>query len=445
MPLVCVGLSHRTAPLDIRERLALRPADCHQALTASWFRDAARESGVGELVLLSTCNRTELYAAGLDPSVRFREVPDGLADLLVRVCRVPGHAAAPFLSTWAGSDAARHLCAVASGLESLVLGETDVLGQVAEAHDLARRTGVAGPILGAAFHTALRAGRRARAETAISRHPASVASEAVRLIRERWRGVRGLRVVVVGTGRMGRVAAELLRAKGVADLEVVGRTLEHALALAAPLHATARPWHELAGALETADAVVAATAAPHPVITPELVRAIQARRDPRRVLQLVDIAVPRDVDPAVRGLPGVEVLDIDHLRERVEAHLDERAREIPLVHAIIGEELAHFEAWCQGATLRPVLAGLHARAESIRRHELDRALRRLGPLAPEVQRHLEAFSHALVRKLLDLPSRRLRSASDTGQARVWADAVQALFDLRGEGQPPHDREPAWPA
>lgn len=435
MPLVCVGLSHRTAPLAVRERLALATGARHDVLSAPWLRDAAHDIGLGEVALLSTCNRTELYAAAPDPALRFQELPDGLAGLMARACAVPEDFARPFLYTRVSSGVVRHLCAVAAGIDSVVLGEAEVLGQVADAHEQSVQTGAAGPILDAAFRAAIRAGRRARAETGICRNPASIASEAIRLVREHRPGVLAERVVVVGTGRMGRAAADILHASGVRDLRIVGRTLETARVLARPLGARALPWHELAPALEDADVVIATTAAPHPVITRDLVAASLARRSAGGALLLADIAVPRDVEATVADLPGVEVLDLDHIQANIDAHLHERAREVPRVEVIIEEEAAQFEAWRHGAQLRPVLAGLHARAEAIRRHELERTLRRLGPVDPDTRRQLEAFSQALVAKLLDTPSRRLRSASDPGVSRAWAEAMRKLFDLETETWP----------
>jgi glutamyl-tRNA reductase len=432
MPLVCVGLSHRTAPLAVREQMALGHAARHTVLSASWLRAAARTAGLGEVALLSTCHRTELYAAAPDPGLRFQTIPQGVGALLANACGVPHDFASPFLYARVSAGAVRHLCAVAAGLESVVIGESEVLGQVAEAHEESVKAGAAGPILDAAFRAAVRAGRRARAETGICRHPASVASEAVRLVQERRPGLASERLVVVGTGRMGRIAAERLHAAGATHVRVVGRTLQSARELAGPLGATPLPWHELAAAIHDADVVVASTAAPHPVITRELVLDALTGRAPERVLLLMDIAVPRDVESSVTELPGVEVLDLDHIQERVEAHREERAREVPRVEAIIEEEAALFEAWRHGAQLRPVLAGLHSRAEAIRREELERTLRRLGSLDPDTRRQIEALSHALVGKLLDAPSRRLRAATDPGQSEAWVDAMRVLFELPAE-------------
>jgi glutamyl-tRNA reductase len=434
MPLLCVGLSHRTAPLAVREQLALGPAARYDVLSASWLRTAARAAGLGEVALLSTCNRTELYAAAPDPALRFETMPRGVADLLAAACRVPHDFATPFLYTRVSVGAVRHLCSVASGLESVVIGEAEVLGQVAEAHEESVKAGAAGPILDAAFRAAVRAGRRARAETGICRHPASLASEAVRLVWERRSGVADERVVVVGTGRMGRVAAERLHAAGARDLRIVGRTMQSARDLAGPLGATPMPWHELAAAIHDADVVIASTAAPHPVITRDLVADALSGRAPGRTLLVVDIAVPRDVESAVAGLPDVEVFDLDHIQARVETHLDERAKEVPRVEAIIAEEAAQFEAWRHGAQLRPVLSGLHSRAETIRRDEVERTLRRMGAVDADTRRQIEALSHALVAKLLDAPSRRLRAVTDPGQSQAWATAMRALFDLPPNGK-----------
>jgi glutamyl-tRNA reductase len=434
MPLLCLGLSHHTAPLAVRERLAVG-AGLPSALATDWLPAAVTHAGLAEFGVLSTCNRTELYAAARNSA---RPVPgaEALGDILRRLCQVPADFASPHLYFHRGLPAVRHLCRVAAGLDSMVVGEAEVLGQVAEAHQRAMQAGVAGPILDAAFRAAVRAGRRARSETGICRSPASLASEAVRLVRDVTPDLAHARVLVLGTGRMGRITAELLRAKGARDLSIVSRTAEHARDLAEVVGGTAVAWHDLSRALRDADVVVTATGAPHAVVTRELVAAALDGRTPGRRLMVVDIAVPRDVEPAVGDLPGVAVYDLDGLQPRVEANLAERRREVPRAEAIVEEEVARFEAWRRSAALRPVLAGLHSHAEAIRLRELERVLGRMGTADPVVRRELDALSRALVARLLDAPSRRLRREADPERSRGYAEAVRALFGLNGtEGTP----------
>lgn len=444
MPLCCVGLSHRTASLDLRERAALSAAERLGLLAAPWLRDGARAGGVAEIALLSTCNRVELYAAADSPATDLEAPPSQLTELLTRIYPVTAEALGPALYVKTGSEALRHLCSVAAGLDSMVLGEAEVLGQVAEAYAEAVQAGAAGAILGAAFRAAVRAGRRARAETAVGRLPAGLASEAVRLLRNRLPGFASGTFVVVGTGKMARIAAEVLHAEGARSITIVGRTLARARELGLGLGATPAPWHELARALAGADAVVSVTAAPHAVVTRELVESVLPLRAPDRRLVFVDLAVPRDVEPSVSGLPAIERFDLDDLQARIAANLGERAREVPRVREIIDQEVAQFEVWRQGARLRPLLASLHTRADQIRRRELERALARMAPVDAATRRQLELFSRALVGKLLDLPSRRLRSETDVATARAWASTVRALFGLDGADSTRDLETEPWP-
>lgn len=426
MPITCVGLSHHTAPLDLRERLTFSRGEARAALQL--VRDPElRAAGIAELSLVSTCNRTELYAAAADPAVRFSDVPALLTDVLLRSRALDPDEVSPSLYGYASTAAVRHLCRVAAGLDSAILGEAEVLGQVATAHEWATQAGAAGPILEAAFRAAVRAGRRARAETGICRNPMSTATEAVRLVREVAPAAAD--VLIVGTGDLARLLGRALRDSGFAHLAVIGRTTEHAQSVAAAIGATARPWHELREALRQADVVLTSTAAAHTVITRELVQSALAVRQPGRTLTFVDLAVPRDVEPLVRELPGTSLHDLDTLQQRLNGNHAERRREVPLVDAIIEEEVTLFEAWRHGAELRPVLAAMHSHGEEIRRQEIERVLRRLGGKDPEVHREMESLSRALVAKLLHEPSARLRAEMDPTRSQLYVGAVRDLFGL----------------
>lgn len=429
MPLALVGINHRTAPLALREQLALSLAEQRALLESPRTRALARAAGLAELVLLSTCNRTELYAAAGDVERRLAEAPQGMLELLAHAGGMTPEALLPHAYRHAGLGALRHLCTVAAGLDSMVLGESEVLGQVSQAHEAATRIGSIGPLLQEAFRVAVRAGRRARTETGICRRPASVSSEAVRLLADIAGDLHHLRILIVGTGKMGRLAGEALRAHGANRLRVVSRTSEHAAALAGQWRVEALPWHELAGALATADAVVCSTGAPHAVITRELVE--RARRTlPASQRQIfVDIAVPRDVEPQVAGLEGVEVYDLDALQERLNGNLELRRREVPAVEDIVEEELRRFEEWRHAATLRPLLTEMHARGEAIRQREVQRMLRRLGEVPPELREQLEAFSRSLVTKLLHEPTRRLRQTATPEEVQTYSSLARELFGL----------------
>jgi glutamyl-tRNA reductase len=434
MPIVCVGLSHRTAPLSARELLWIEPSRRHAVLASGTLHAAGRRCGLDEFALLSTCNRTEVYAATSDPALRFDRLPDGGVDLLASVCHTPARLQPSHCYHKVGSAALEHLCIVAAGLDSMVPGESEVLGQVAEARQVAVAAGSSGPTLDAAFRTAVRAGRRARAETAIGQRPASVASEGIRWMGDRFGSLADAHVLIVGTGRVARVAAEILRSRGVRDLVVAGRTHEHARDLSNRLGAATLPWHGLAAGIQQADIVLATTAAPHTVISRDLVADVLTKRAPCRRLLFADLAVPRDVERGVADLPGVELMDLDQLQTRVEANLLQRSQEIPGVRSIIEEEMAHFEMWQSNARIRPVLTRLHHRAEAIRQQEVDRVLARMPAMDPESRECIEALSRSLVARILASPSRRLRAEPDAVRSGEWSAVLAVLFGLDQSSQ-----------
>ncbi len=435
MPIVCVGLSHQTAPLAVRERLAFGREELRSVLSEGCGAELL-SSGITELSLVSTCNRTELYAAASDPALRDVAVRS-LTGFLIRSRGLESAQLRRCLYDHAEIDAIRHLCRVAAGLDSMILGEAEVLGQVAAAHECAAEAGAAGPMLEAVFRTAIRTGRRARAETGICRNSMSVASEGVRLVGELTPVTAT--VLIVGTGEVGRVLGGVLRSKGYRHLTVTGRTAERTARLAEAVGASARPWHELRDALCATDVVISSTSAPHAVITHELVRSAMESREPGLPLTLVDLAVPRDVEPKVGTLPGVRLHNLDSLQSRLHDNLAERRLQVPLVEAIIEEEVRLFETWQRGVEHRPILAAMHARGEEIRKQETERVLRRLGGTDPELRRQVEALSRALVSKLLHEPSARLRQESNPVRSRLYAGAIRDLFGLDVE---PSDRDVA---
>ena len=433
MPVICAGISHHTVPVSIRERLAFSDANQHDLLTRVVLDKLERRTGVGELAILSTCNRVEIYGASRDPSHHFQRVPLALFGLLadgrdVRLGQLRRH-----LYTYKGTAAVRHLCRVAAGLDSLVLGESEILGQVQAAHERALEEGVTGPVLDAVFRTAVRAGRRARAETGIARRPATVSSEAIRVADEIAGPLPGRRILIVGSGKMGRLGGRVFRAKGVHHLTVVSRTRVHAEAVAAEWGATALGWHHLAEAIRHADVVFTSTAAPHAVITTELVQSALGPEDRRRPLLFLDIAVPRDVEAGVRDLPNVRVVDIDGIKLRLDSNLEARRRAVPQVRAILDDEVRRFEEWRHDAELRPLITAILSRTEEIRRSELRRVLRKLGDVPPEVEAHLEKFSRSLVNKLLHEPTRRLKGETDPARCDTYEQVTRELFGLTEEG------------
>lgn len=432
MPLACVGLSFHTTPVAIREQLAFGRDDARRML-GTLDRDRAWMSGIGEVALVSTCNRTELYVASRGPTDRFTQTPDFAIDLLLGSHGLEREPVWPYLYTRTGTAAVAHLCRVASGLDSMVVGESEVLGQVVTAHGLAADAGTTGLILDAAFRAAIRAGRRARAETGISRAATSVASEAVHLMEQLVDAAKRPRVVLVGAGQVARLLADILTRRGFNPPVVVGRTASRAADLARAVGGRSVPWERLTGALREADVVLSSTSAPHAVLTVEMVREAVAGRE-GRPLYCLDLAVPRDIEPGVRTIEGITLHDLDDLQARIEHNRRRRESERPGVEAIIEQEVTQFSAWLHGAELRPLLSAMHARGEEIRRHELDRVFRRLPNADPAVREVMDRLSRSIIAKLLHGPSARLRTETDPERCHVYAHALQDLFGLPADGE-----------
>lgn len=411
--LFLLGITHTTAPLAVRERLALDDAE-RGALLAE-LAGLTRESAA-----IVTCNRTELYAlASVD------DAPRHALGLLARQSGLPVTALEPVIERSTGEDAARHLFRVAAGLESLVVGEAQVLGQVREAAAAARAAGTAGPVLTKLFNLAVAAGKRARAETAIGRGAGSVSHAAVELARNLLGDLRGKHALVIGLGEMGQIVARNLVAHGARDLAVCNRTAERAERVARLLGGRAVPWERLDDALTAADVVVTATGARVPMLSTQRMSRVAARREGRPLL-LIDIALPRDVEAGVAGLPGIHLRDLDALQAVRTENLRAREDVVPQVEAIIDQEVAAFLTWWQGREVLPVIRGLRERVEAIREAEVEKALRRLGHLDARDREIVLALSHGLANKFLHQPVTRLKESAARDE---YARAVADLFEL----------------
>ena len=429
MPLLCLGISHHTTPIELRERLSFSSSALEAALARFGCGGNAHPTGVTELVILSTCNRLELYAhLTEDASSTSPDLFSPLLDFLVEVSGVPLTEFETHLYRYSGLDVADHLCRVASGLDSMILGEPQILGQVIEAPELALKHGLVGHLLSAMFRTAIRAGKRARTETAIARNPASISSVAVKLAEKVLGELTNRHAVIVGAGEMAKLAIESLRARGVEHITVVNRTRQRASELAERWGGQPLNFEQLAQALQAADIVIASTGAPHTIINSALVQEAMLHRAERPLL-LIDIAVPRNIDSAVSEIPGVHLFDIDQLHQRLENSLVGRQNEIPNVEAIIEQEVAAFESWLRHIDILPLITDLRCKAEEIRRHELHRTLRYLPDLDPETLKHIEHLSESLVNKLLHEPTRRLRTEAGNGHATQYAQITRRLFGL----------------
>jgi len=396
-----VGISHRHAPIEVRERVALSASD-----SSSLARELAADGR--ECVCLSTCNRTELYAVGDDAERRSLDALRALGgDEVAALCyRLDDQAAA------------LHLFRVAAGLDSLVPGEGEILGQVRAAYE----AGATGSLLNRLFHDALHAGKRARAQTTIAESPASVSSAAAALAQQVFGDLAGRRVVIVGAGKVGELTARSLSARGAEVHAVVNRSEERGDELARTYGAAAVPLDRLADELVEADVAVACTSAPGFVVRRDDVR---ERRG--RPLFLIDLAVPRDVDPALNDVDGCYLYDIDDLEAVVEASLTGRRREAERAEAIVAEEAERFRAWQASLDVVPTIASLRARAEEIRSAELSKA-----KLSDRERAAVDSITTQIVNKLLHLPTVRMKEAAAAADAVIYADAVRHLFGLEDE-------------
>jgi glutamyl-tRNA reductase len=408
--LALVGISHHRAPVELRERVAL-----DDRAARGLARRLADE--VGEAVCLSTCNRTELYVAGAGAQASAEASLVGLG----------GEEIGAALYRLRDEAAALHLFRVAAGLDSMVPGEGEILGQVRAAYD----GGAAGPVLDRLFRQALHAGRKARTQTAIGESPASVSSAAAALAAQVFGDLRGCRVLVVGAGEVGEAAARNLVARGAELAFVANRSAERADRLVERLGGAVVALEHAAAELASTDVVVSSTGSPGLILSREDV-ARAARERKGRPLFLIDLAVPRDLDPAIAELDGCYLYDIDDLEAVVAETLAGRRREAERAERIVAEEAERFREWLASLDVVPAIASLRARAEEIRSAELRRAEARLGRLTDAERSVVESVTSQIVNKLLHLPTVRMKEAAAAADGVLYAEAVRHLFGLGEE-------------
>ena len=419
MPLFVSGLSHRNAPVELREQLALDEDKLRELI-----RDIAATGVVREAIVLSTCNRVEVYAVA--------DVPGEARVTMFRgLCRHRGVESASVeetLYTYADGDAVRHAFRVASSLDSMVIGEPQILGQVKDAFALAQSCEAVGPALHSLFTQAFAVAKKVRTETEIARHAVSVSFAAVELAKKIFGGLQGKAVLLVGAGKMSELAARHLVEQGVFPVYVTNRTWARAQEMARALAGTAVPFDELPTALAAVDIVISSTGAAEPVIRREAVqRVMHGRRG--RPLFFIDIAVPRDVEGSVDTLDDVYCYDIDDLKQVVDANIRERGREAHRAEALVEREVAKFLAKQGDVEVIPTIVSLRERLEAIRTGEVKRTLARLPGATPETRDAIEAMSSAIVNKILHAPITKLRESSRAGSPRSWLELVHELFGL----------------
>ena len=429
--LFVAGLSHHTAPIDVRELLALEGDKVREILG-----DLVGTGAAAEAMILATCNRVELYGVAEVPGEARRVAFD----------RLGGHrgvelaAIEPLLYTKTEDEAIRHTFRVAASLDSMIVGEPQILGQVKDAFALAQSTGTVGPVLHALMSQAFGVAKKVRTETEVGRLAVSVSFAAVELARKIFGSLEGKAVLLIGAGEMSELAARHLIDHGAAPVYVTNRTWSRAQELAQTFAGIAVRFEDLESTLALVDIAIASTAAPEPIVRAAAVRqALHARRE--RPLFVIDIGVPRNVEPGIDALDNAFCYDIDDLRAVVEANVRERRREAERALGIVVREVERFAARLGELEVVPTIVSLREKLEAIRRAELDKALARLPAADEETRRVLEALSQSIVNKVLHAPTVKLRDSSRTGHGARFIELISEVFGLTAASRRPEGRPP----
>ncbi len=429
MHLTLVGLSHKTAPVEIREKLTFPAHRQEEALSL-----LLATPDVAEAVLLSTCNRTEIYA------VTAAEVdgPGAIIDFLVDYHDLDRHELVRYLYFSQGEAVIRRLFRVVSSLDSMVIGEAQILGQVKEAYEHAFANDASGRIFNKLFRQSFEVGKRVRSETDIGENAVSISYAAVELAKKVFDTLEGRTILILGAGKMSELTAKHLVGNGVRSVLVANRTFERAEELAARFCGSAIRYDELFEWIRDADIVISSTAATRYVVTKDkLARAMRGRKG--SPLFMIDIAVPRDIDPDVNELDDVFLYDIDDLNGVVETNLEERMREARRAEEIIAEEIVAFERWLESMEVVPTVAAMRAKAEQIRSNELEKAIKRLGGLSEKELKTVDALTASIVNKMLHGPTARLKQTAGEKEGYAYVEAARFLYglDANPEGKSPH--------
>ncbi len=419
MKLRLIGVNHRTAPVEVRERFAIPESRLSDAL-----QRLCQYPGIAEGLILSTCNRVEFLAHaknGTDADLRgflrdyFGVDPTEFED---------------FLYEYRDEDAVRHVFRVASSLDSMIVGEPQILGQVKEAYTAARAAGAVNSHLDALVTRALVVAKRIRTETQIGTSAVSVASVAVELAKKIFGDLEGKTVYLVGAGKMSELAARHLLAHGADQILISNRTFEKASDMAEAFGGTAVPFERLYDTVDKADIVISSTGAPHFIFRREHGEAFLHRRK-NRPMFFIDIAVPRDIDPEMNKLDGIFVYDIDDLQQVASQHIADRKREAERAEAIVSDEVQRFRARLKTLSVVPMIVSLQEHMEAIRQAEVERGRGKLGQLTPEQEQAIEAITRGIVNKVLHTPITTLKSAAKDPEAGTLVETIRRIFNLRG--------------
>ena len=418
MNLIVIGMNHQTAPVEVREQFTISEARLPEAV-----KTLAAQPGIEEAMIVSTCNRVELIA-------RTKDADANLDGCLKKMYGVDAQSYRKYLYEYRERDAIRHVFRVASSLDSMVVGEPQILGQVKEAYATARAVGALNSQLDALYSRAFAVAKRVRTETAIATSAVSIASVAVELAQKIFGNLEGKSVYLVGAGKMCELAARHLLAHGATKLYVGNRTYERAAALAKKFNGEPISFDHLYETVDRADIVISSTGAPHTIFRKEHGERFLARRK-NRPMFFIDIAVPRDVDPEMNKLDGIFVYDIDDLQQVVASHISDRRAEADRAEAIVQLEVDKFQARLQTLDVVPTIVSLQEHLETVRQAEIDRVRGRLGMLTPEQEMAIEALSRGIINKIMHTPITTLKSAArESSESTTIVDLVRKLFNLR---------------
>ncbi|AEF94400.1 Glutamyl-tRNA reductase [Desulfotomaculum nigrificans CO-1-SRB] len=431
MLIAVIGVNHRTAPLDVREKLSFPEYGI-----SAWLKKLQSSPGIEGCAILSTCNRTEIYIAPMELDTGMSSVWSFLSEKSgLDISEIKNYTFCHTLY-----DAIRHLFRVVSGLDSMILGETQILGQVKRTYELALEAGTTNVVLNTLFQQAITTGKRVRTETGIDQNPVSIPYAAVELAKQNLGSLEGRSVLVVGAGEMSEITAVNLVANGVSSVIVSNRSYDRAVQLAEKFNGTAVKFDQLFDYMAKSDIVISSTAARHYVIKPREVEKVMALRGWKDIM-MIDIAVPRDIDPEVGKLPGVTLYDVDSLQNVVDANLAERRKAAVVAEGIIEEELDEFMKWLSTRFVVPTITALKKMAEEIKQRELHRAFNRLGELNEREKKIISSLASSIVNQLLHTPVIKLKQYALTPEGHLYTEILQNLFNLQVEGQRPQAEIP----
>ncbi len=421
MEILTVGLSHKTAPIEIREKVSFSEQNLEEGLRALQACPHVREG-----LILSTCNRVEVYTAV--PKKDLETAREEIAGFLSAYHEVPLENLAPHLYFMTGMESVQHIFRVSSSLDSMVVGEPQILGQVKDAFSCAANAQATGNVLNRLLHKAFSVAKRVRSETRIATSAVSISFAAVELARKIFGELEGKTVMLIGAGEMAELAARHLLNNGVEHIIVANRTYERAVKLAEEFRGAAVPFEELHQQMELADIVISSTGAPNIVIDRKMVQGVIKRRR-NRPMFFIDIAVPRDIDPSVNGIENVYAYDIDDLEGVVEANIKARSKEAAKAEEIVSAEVSQFLEWMRTRESFPTIVALREWAEEVRRTELSKTMKRMEGLTEADVKKVEAMTEAILNKILHKPISRMKKAAHQGDEGAVADMVREIFEI----------------